>query len=105
MIAQAPLDELLTGGDGLVYSIVLEGKTNFTHDRLVQLPWVKQITSETKKDQTIWQVTVNDETVAKVEMLKLIVSDEHLTVVEFGRHKHELEEVFLNIVEGGQNVK
>jgi len=42
---------------------------------------------------------------SKSELLKLLVCDEQLNVIEFGRMKYELEDVFLSIVEGGRDVK
>ena len=106
LIAQAPLQELLVGSEGIVYTLVLEGDTSAAFKRITSLPWVLNIrVQSTRQDQTTWEVAVTDEAAAKTELLKLVICDEHLTVIEFGRHKHELEEIFLSIVEGGQNVK
>jgi hypothetical protein len=52
-----------------------------------------------------WRVHVTDEKVAKSELLRLILTDEDIKVVEFGRKQYELEEVFLSIVEGKENVQ
>lgn len=105
LIAQAPLQELLVGSDGIIYTLVLEGDTSAAYKRISSLPWVSNISAQSKQDQTTWEVAVTDEAVAKTDLLKMVICDEHLTVIEFGRHKHELEEVFLSIVEGGQNAK
>jgi hypothetical protein len=63
---------------------------------------IKVIPSE---PQTTWQVSVTDEATAKSELLKSLVCDEQLSVIEFGRLKYELEDVFLSIVEGGRDVQ
>ena len=49
-------------------------------------------------------VFVADETAAEEQLLPLMICDEHCLVTQFGRKKYELEEIFLNIVEGGENV-
>ena len=48
-------------------------------------------------------MTVSDTAAAEAQLLRLALSDEHISVVEFGQVKHELEEVFLNIVEGNNH--
>jgi ABC-2 type transport system ATP-binding protein len=53
--------------------------------------------------RTTWQVTVTDEAVAESQLLPKLICDEHLAIVEFGRKKYELEEIFMNIVEGGEH--
>ncbi len=105
LVAQAPLQELLTGSEGTIYKIVLEGDATSAQTRLASLPWVSGIKVIPSEAQTTWQVSVTDEAAAKSEMLKFLVCDEALKVVEFGRMKYELEDVFLSIVEGGRDVQ
>jgi ABC-2 type transport system ATP-binding protein len=50
--------------------------------------------------QSTWQVTVTDDELAKAQLLRLVLADEKLTVTQFGRKTFELEEIFMNIVEG-----
>lgn len=104
LVAQAPLQELLSGSEGIIYKIVLEGEVSHAQSRLTSLPWVSGINVTTLGTQTSWQVLVTDEAAAKSELLKLLVCDGHACVIEFGRKKYELEDVFLSIVEGGKDV-
>jgi ABC-2 type transport system ATP-binding protein len=105
LVAQAPLQELLTGGDGTVYSLVLEGDATVAYDRIASLPWVSSVKVVPGEGRTTWNVAVTDEQAAKTELLRRVVCDENLNVVEFGRKKYELEEVFLSIIEGGKYVQ
>jgi ABC-2 type transport system ATP-binding protein len=105
LVAQAPLQELLSGSEGIIYKIVLEGDVSHAHARLSSLPWISGINATILEAQTTWQVSVTDEAAAKSELLQMLVCDEHVCVVEFGRKKYELEDVFLNIVEGGKYVQ
>lgn len=46
-----------------------------------------------------WQVHVNDDQAAETQLIRLVVSDEHVTVSEFGRKEMDLEEVFMGLIE------
>lgn len=65
---------------------------------------IPPISTVAEAGQTRWQVSVTDEEAAKAQLLRLALTDEHTTVTEFGRKKYELEEIFMSIVEGGNNV-
>ncbi len=105
LVAQAPLQELLSGSEGIIYEIGLEGDAARAYARLTSMPWVSGIKVISSQACTTWQVLVTDEAAARSELLKLLVCDEDVCVVEFGRKKYELEDVFLNIVEGGKYVQ
>ncbi|MBN2045723.1 MAG: ABC transporter ATP-binding protein [Anaerolineales bacterium] len=105
LVAQAPLQELLTGSEGPIYHIVMEGDARAAQTRLESLPWVAEIKVMLSETQTAWQVLVTDEAAAKSELLPMLVCEDHLCVLEFGRKKYELEDIFLSIVEGGKDVK
>jgi ABC-2 type transport system ATP-binding protein len=104
LVAQAPLEKLLIGNDGTIYSLITEGDTSETQSRIAKLSWVSGVDVSSKNGLATWQVRVTDDDVAKAQLLRLVMSDERLNVLEFGRKKYELEEVFLSIVEGGRNV-
>jgi ABC-2 type transport system ATP-binding protein len=103
LVAQAPLQELLTGSEGTIYNIVMEGDVCAVQARLESLPWVSGIKATSSEAQTTWQVSVTDEVAAKSELFRVLVCDEQVSVLEFGRKKYELEDVFLSIVEGGKD--
>jgi ABC-2 type transport system ATP-binding protein len=103
LVAQAPLQELLTGSEGLIYKIVLEGDASAAQAHLASLPWVSGIKATSLGVQTTWQVSVTDEAVVKSELLQMLICEEQVCVIEFGRMKYELEDVFLSIVEGGKD--
>ena len=50
-------------------------------------------------------VSVSDEIAAEEKLLRLLLAEETTIVTEFGRKKYELEEIFFNIVEGGDHVR
>jgi ABC-2 type transport system ATP-binding protein len=101
LIAQAPLEELLSGGDGAVYSLVISGDARQTLSTVESQSWVSGITASVADEGlTLWQVSVTDEEAAETELLRLVLADGQLKVMDWGRKKYELEEIFLDLVEG-----
>jgi ABC-2 type transport system ATP-binding protein len=103
LVAQAPIEELLTGTEGTVYSLDIEGDVGEVQRRVAQQQWVSSISGDPGDGLTTFQVAVTDEEAAKAHLLRLVLADERLMVTSFGRKTYELEEVFLNIVEGEDN--
>ena len=103
LVAHAPIEELLAGKDGIVYSLIVKGDGQSVKTRLSQQAWIKSVTVKSSNGSTALQVNVTDADVAEAQLLRLILADTNATVSEFGRKKHNLEEVFLGIVEGDQS--
>ncbi len=108
LVAQAPIEELLDGSGGLTYRLKLASGADRVRDILRAQPWVKGLTQAGLSQaglngtQSI-TVSVSDEAAAQDRLLRLALSDPSVKVVEFGQVKHNLEEVFLSIVEGGRH--
>lgn len=101
LVAQAPIEQLLAGGSGsTIYVMTLRGATAQAQQRVVAQPWVSALQTTTTDSRTAWQVSVSDEVAAEEQLLRLVLADTQVTVLEFGRKKYELEEVFLGLVEG-----
>jgi ABC-2 type transport system ATP-binding protein len=103
LVAQAPLDELLSGSDATIYTLSLEGDATEARERVLSQPWVSNLKTLHKNGRVSWQVMVTDDEVAKDELLRLVLDDRRVRVTDFGRKKYELEEVFMNIVEGAKH--
>ena len=106
LVAQAPIETLLAGNEGVVYTIAAKGETNGTPSRLSSLSWVSAVNTVPSSNGIMrWQVNVSDEAAAENQLLRLLLEDQQLTVTEFGRKKHDLEEVFMSIVGEEQYVR
>jgi ABC-2 type transport system ATP-binding protein len=103
LVAQGSIEDLLTGGDKPVYRLSLKGDTRSALARIEALPWVSGVREAARNGLVIWEITVTDDGAAEAQLLRQVLAGDPLTVVEFGRKKFELEEVFLNLVEGGTN--
>jgi ABC-2 type transport system ATP-binding protein len=100
LVALAPIEELLAGSQGTTYSLVIEGDAGPAQERVRSQEWVADIEVVTADGETTWQVAVTDEAAAKDQLLRLVLSEEQITVTHFGQKSYELEEIFMNIVEG-----
>jgi len=105
LVANGPIDELLAGGDGVAYTVKIKGDAEAARQRLAGQPWVTGIQTQSRNGATAWTVSVSDEAAAEAQILRLLLADQDLAVTEFGRKTHALEDVFMQIVEGGPDVK
>jgi ABC-2 type transport system ATP-binding protein len=119
LVAYGPIQTLLYGSSATVYAVSLEGDVENAFTRLKAQPWVTEIqnapgaTGKGAADTTAadtgaageaaWLVSVSDDQQAKDCLLRLLLEEPSLVITQFGRKRYELEEVFLNIVEGGGN--
>jgi ABC-2 type transport system ATP-binding protein len=103
LLAQGPIERLLAGSGGPVYTVTLKGDAMSALARIQNLPWISDVEATTRNGFESWQVGVTDEQAAQENLLRQILADKSLTVVEFSRKTHQLEEVFMDIVEGGGN--
>jgi ABC-2 type transport system ATP-binding protein len=104
LVAQGPIEELLAGGEGGVYLVHLRGDTEAARRQVQALPWVTRITSGEHAGEMAWQVSVSDPRAAEDQLLKLLVNGP-VVVTEFRRKLYELEDIFLQVVEGGPHVR
>jgi ABC-2 type transport system ATP-binding protein len=102
LVAQGPIEELLAGSEGVVYIIHLKGDVQAAYNQVQVLPWVSAINAAERNGEITWQVSVGDPQAAEEQLLKLLVNGPVL-VTEFRRKQYELEDVFLQVVEGGQH--
>jgi ABC-2 type transport system ATP-binding protein len=104
LVAQGPIEELLEGSEGVIYLIHLKGDVEAALKKVQSLTWVSGIKTTQHDEESRWQVSVTDPEAAETHLLKLLVNDP-VVVTEFRRKQYELEDVFMQVVEGGQNVR
>ena len=101
LVRQGAIEELLDGEEGLVYRMRTYGNPQQVQQRLAGQIWISNLTINTQDGVSEWRLLVNDEQTARSRLLRLVLSDEGVEVLEFGKEKHELEEVFIQLVKGG----
>ncbi len=103
LVAQGPIETLLAGGGAPVYTLSLKGDGSRALARIRALPWVSGVRETARNGHVTWEISVTDGGAAEAQLLGQVLAGEALTVVEFSRKKYELEEIFMSIVEGGQD--
>ena len=104
VVAEGPIEELLAGSEGVIYIIHLKGQTDLVLKDIQSLPWISAVKTSLHNEESIWQVSVTDPQAAEDQLLKLLVNGP-IKVTEFRRKQYELEDVFMQVIEGGQDVR
>jgi ABC-2 type transport system ATP-binding protein len=99
LVAQGPIEELLAGGQGNIFTLTVKGDGAAVENRLRSQPWVTGIVTISKNGKVSWQIQVSDPDQAEAQLVPLALAGGGVTVCEFGRKAQNLEEVFMNIVE------
>jgi ABC-2 type transport system ATP-binding protein len=104
LVAEGPIEELLAGSEGVIYIIHMKGDAELVLKGVQALPWVHAVKTSQHNEENIWQVSVTDPQEAEAQLLKLLVNGP-VTVTEFRRKQYELEDVFMQVIEGGHDVR
>ncbi len=99
LVAQGTVQGLLAGDQGAVYTLLTQGDPTQAQKRLSNQPWVSDLELSTQDGNTRWSVAVSDADAAQARLLRLVMQDEWIQVVEYGRQKLELEEIFMRLVQ------
>ena len=100
LVASGSIESLLAGGEGTAYEVHLKGNPQSLHQMVSAQPWVNSVKVKTHNDKTEWIVSVSDAGAAENDLFRLLAGDKDAIVTDFHLKAHELEEVFLRIVEG-----
>jgi len=103
LIAHGPIEELLSPGKDVVYFITFEGEPDRARKKLESLSWIANLSEEATSTDKRWRLAVSDPVTAKQELLPLLVSFPEMTVLSYGRQARHLEEVFMQVVSGGNH--
>jgi ABC-2 type transport system ATP-binding protein len=104
LVTEGPIEDLLSGGKGIIYIVHLRGDTETLLKKVKSQPWVTEVKTEQVNGEWIWQVSVSDEAAAEAKLNKMVVNSPAV-VNEFRRKQFNLEDIFLQVVEGGSNVR
>jgi ABC-2 type transport system ATP-binding protein len=105
LLAQAPIEELLAGAGGTVYTMTIKGDYEGVRSIMSKQDWVSSVNVVHGDERTRLQIGVSDEGAAEDMLLKLAVAEGDAVVTDFSRKKYELEDVFMDIVEGDNDGK
>jgi ABC-2 type transport system ATP-binding protein len=105
LVAQAPIQELLTGSGRVMFRLQTRGDIQQIRSLVAGQPWVTAVQIEQSDGRAEWQVSVSDPNAAEEQLLGLVMSGSGVKVTSFGQSKLDLEEVFMNLVGGNSHGK
>ncbi|MBN2046503.1 MAG: ABC transporter ATP-binding protein [Anaerolineaceae bacterium] len=100
MVSQGPIEQLLAVGDGTVYTLELNRASENALRLLRAQKWVSDVRVQSVNSHTRWLVSVDDDAAAEAQLLRLLLAEEGLNVITFSKQQFELEDVFMQLVEG-----
>jgi len=105
LIAQGNIQELLAGNRSQ-FHLTVRGDGLKTQVKLQNISWIQNITIEqgnldvNNNRTTKLRLSVSNPSTAENELLRLVMTDSETVVTEFGRTSYELEDIFVDLVEG-----
>jgi ABC-2 type transport system ATP-binding protein len=103
LITQGPVETLLNGSNGVVYTLVTQGDVTMAKESVSNQPWVSNLNLSVSNGLTQWHVAVKDEQAANQALLRLVLANNKVNVLQFGREKRDLEQVFMQLVQEEDN--
>jgi len=100
LVAQAPLETLLSDSHGLTFVLTTKGDMSEARAELDRRPWVASIHGDTQGELGTWHIGVTDAAAAEADLLRVVLESPTVTVTEFRRKTFELEDAFMDLVNG-----
>jgi ABC-2 type transport system ATP-binding protein len=110
LVTYGPIETLLAGSEGVVFQVSLRKPPETTRMKLEGLTWVSSV-QETRlrsehaaqNGEVSWLVAVSDDAQAELLLLRTLLSDPDVVVTDFRRREYQLEDVFVQVIEGGEH--
>lgn len=100
ILTQGTVETVFSRPDTTVFNVVLLGDTHFVFDQLKNLAWVSDITATTDGKYTEWTIWLRDEADASSHLLRAVLADRGLQVVQFNQIRPRIDH-FLKELEHG----
>lgn len=106
LVTQGAIDKLLTDRKLSWFEVTVKGDGQTVSDRLKAISWIERVLTQESlvnavdRSITRLQIQVSNFPMAEDELLRLILSDSSITVTHFGQIAVNLEDVFVNLIEG-----
>jgi ABC-2 type transport system ATP-binding protein len=101
LVSYGPIGTLLAGSEGPAYTITVVGVSASLQEQVRLQNWVRSIQISASEDgKATWVIEVSDSEAAEAQLLRLVLAEPQARVLDFRRRTYELEDVFMQIVEG-----
>jgi ABC-2 type transport system ATP-binding protein len=106
LLSLGPIEALLAGSEGPVFTLSLVGVSEETTQQVRSQTWVNSLQIKDAGDgKASWMVAVSDTQAAEGQLLRLVLAEPEARVLDFRRRRYELEDVFMQMVEGNDGGK
>ena len=102
LMAQGPIESLMSAEEKSVYEVKIKNASQELYEEVSNLKWVTNINKVTKELQEKWFIEVNNEKEAEGKLLRFLLKDSKVNVLEFNKQTYELEDIFLKLIMDGK---
>jgi len=104
LVALAPIEQLMAGSGEIIYELNTQGEVDQVKALIAEQPWVKYVNVANVNGHQAWEVSIVDESMDD-QLLRLVMSVPSVRVKGFTRRQHDLEDVFMDMVNGVEQGK
>jgi ABC-2 type transport system ATP-binding protein len=104
LIALAPIEQLMAGSGEIIYDLNTQGEVEPLKALVAEQSWVKYVNVANVNGHHAWEVSIVDESMDD-QLLRLVMSVPSVHVKGFTRRQQDLEDVFMNMVNGVEQAK
>jgi len=104
LVALAPIEQLMAGSGEIIYELNTQGEVDQVKALIAEQPWVKYVNVANVNGHQAWEVSIVDESMDD-QLLRLVMSVPSVRVKGFTRRQHDLEDVFMVMVNGVEQGK
>lgn len=102
ILAEGQTTSVMSYPEATIFSVSIRGNTHIVHESIHNLAWITNIQVQEKADHTIWTVALADDTDAPTHLMRAILADRSLKILQFNRVRPRIQE-FLNHLKPSQN--
>ncbi len=102
IVRQGPLGDVLAGTDNAsTFTADITGNVERARSALIGQPWVDSVVVTGDATSALVRITVSDRTAAETRLQRVLLEDPNLVIRQFLAPRVSLEDVFVDLVEGG----
>jgi ABC-2 type transport system ATP-binding protein len=105
LVSQGTIEELLAGSDSVAFLVKFRGEPGALQEMISRRPWTLGIQQTLTAKGHSWIIRVSELETAENELFRLLAAEKGIVITEYRRKAYELEDVFIQIIEGGQHVR
>lgn len=103
LMAQGPIETVMSTGANSIYEVSISNASPDLNKDISSLKWVMNINKVPGEKHDKWLISVSDEKEAEDILLRLLLKDPKVKILEYYKKTYELEDTFLKLVREGNS--